>query len=176
MKPLLFFTLVLCLASCNKIGQSKTDKFIAQNDSVIIEEVCDPKYGSVCYNLKFLGHDIICRENNIAQEFSRICSEDNNLSFDSIKQNVTICGTTFHLNYRNENRGFVLMSSVQPDTRQIRIVRDAISKFHGKENFEEDCHYSWLPFTDSTKIGQNYPVIHLRRVRSEEGGTVIIVN
>ena len=76
MKPLLFFTLVLCLASCNKIGQSKTDKFIVQNDSVIIEEVCDPKYESVCYNLKFLGHDIICRENNIAQEFSRICSED----------------------------------------------------------------------------------------------------
>ena len=70
----------------------------------------------------------------------------------------------------------MLMTSVQPETRQIRVVRYAISKFHGKENFEEDNHYSWLPWTDSTKIGQNYPVIHLRRVHSDEGGTVIIVN
>ena len=70
----------------------------------------------------------------------------------------------------------MLITSVQPDTKQMRIVRDAISKFHGEENFEEDYHYSWLPYTDSTNIGQNYPIIHLRRVLSEDGGTVIIVN
>ena len=53
----------------------------------------------------------------------------------------------------------MLITSVQPDTKQMRIVRDAISKFHGEENFEEDYHYSWLPYTDSTNIGQNYPFV-----------------
>ena len=28
----------------------------------------------------------------------------------------------------------------------------------------------------ATKIGQNYPVIHLRRAHSNDGGTVIIAN
>jgi hypothetical protein len=72
-----------------------------------------------------------------------------------------IYGTTFHINVNHHSQGFMLITSVQPDTKQMRIVRDANSKFHGEENFEEDYHYSWLPYTDSTKIGQNYPIIHL---------------
>lgn len=127
-------------------------------------------------NLQFLGHQIRCSNENLSREFVNMCNEDRNLSYDSINQNITLYGTTFHLNYSNRGKGFMLMTSVQPDSRQIKIVRDAISKFHGKENFEEDDHYLWLPFTDSTKMGQNYPIIHLRRVRSEEGGTAIIVN
>ena len=174
MKSLLFFVLVLCMASCHRKDQSMTNN-LSSNDSVK-EIVNEPKNEQCISTLKFLGHDIICSKNSIPQELARICAKDDNLSFDSVNQNVTLYGTTFHLNYRNGVRGFLLMSSVQPDTRQIRIVRDAISKFHGKENFEEDWHYSWLPFTDSTKIDQNYPVIHLRRVHSEDGGTVIIVN
>ena len=145
------------------------------NRSVCGQTMYDtPSDNNASNTLFFLGHEIRCQ--NLITEFIKIDSTDVNLSFDSINQNMILYGTTFHLNYRNDGRGFMLMSSVQPDTRHIRIVRDAISKFHGKENFEEDCHYSWLPFTDSTKIGQNYPVIHLRRAHSEEGGTVIIVN
>jgi hypothetical protein len=168
----LFFvilTLLSCKRECNSVKE-KTD-----NDS-IVELENEAKTMHQCQVLRFLGHTLDFNK-DISQEFARVCSEDNYLSFDSVTQNVTLYGTTFHLNYVNyhNNRGFILMTSAQPESRQIRIVRDAISKFHGKENFEEDYHYSWLPFTDSTKIGQNYPVIHLRRVRSEEGGTVIIV-
>lgn len=167
---LLFFilTLLSCKRECNSVKE-KND-----NDSTV-ELGNESKTIHHCQDLYFLGHTLDFNK-DISQEFARICFEDNCLSFDSVTQNITIYGTTFHLNHRNDGRGFLLMSSVQPDTRQIRIVREVISKFHGKENFEEDCHYSWLPFTDSTKIGQNYPVIHLRRVHSEEGGTVIIVN
>ena len=175
MKSLLFIVLAMCMVSCHKKDNSLTNNIISSTDYVK-EQGCNPKNEHRISTLKFLGHDIICSENCIPQEFSRICAEDGNLSFDSVNQNVTVYGTTFHLNYSSDGRGFMLMSSIQPESRQIRIVRNAISKYHGKENFEEDNHYSWLPFTDSTKIGQNYPIIHLRRVRSEEGGTVIIVN
>lgn len=175
MKSLLFIIIVICMVSCHKKDKSMTHNIISSNDPVK-EKVCKLKNERGISTLKFLGHDIICSENNISKEFARISIEDNNLSFDSVNQNVTIYGTTFHLNYSSKVSGFMLMSSVQPDSRQIRIVRNAINKFHGKENFEEENHYSWLPFTDSTKIGQNYPVIHLRRVHSDEGGTVIIVN
>ena len=40
----------------------------------------------------------------------------------------------------------------------------------------KEPHYKKGDEAITVKIGQNYPVIHLRRVRSEEGGTVIIVN
>lgn len=80
----------------------------------------------------------------------------------------------FHVNHNGG--GLLLMSSVQPDTRGIKKVRKYISKFHGEENYVEPDHYSWLPYTDSTFIGKGYPIIHLRRVRSEEGGTAIIIN
>ena len=140
MKSLLFIVLAMCMVSCHKKDNSLTNNIISSTDYVK-EQGCNPKNEHRISTLKFLGHDIICSENCIPQEFSRICAEDDNLSFDSVKQNVTVYGTTFHLNYSSE-----------------------------------DNHYSWLPFTDSTKIGQNYPIIHLRRVRSEEGGTVIIVN
>lgn len=175
MKWLYFLVIVGCMYSCNKKGQSTSINITAQIDStknhlnVSMEE-------SVCTVIKFLGHEICIKDDNFIQEFSRICEEDDNLSLDSVNRNVTIYGTTFHINVNRHSQGFMLMTSVQPDTRQMRIVRDAISKFHGEENFEEDYHYSWLPYTDSTKIGQNYPIIHLRRVRSEDGGTVIIVN
>ena len=128
-------------------------------------------------DITFLGHQIQCLSEDLPTEFARISREDENLSFDSVTQNVVVYGTTFHLNC-GRCRGFNLMTSVQPDTKQILKVREAISKFHGEANFEEEWHYSWLPYTDSTKKGTNYPVIHMRRVRTydDNGGTVIIVN
>ena len=173
MKLLVCFLFVLSLFSCCRENKNTSYSQKEDNDSVSLFSETQIAQD---IDLRFLGHQIQCPNDELPHVFTEICTTDENLSFDSVSQNITLYGTTFHLNYRNDGRGFMLMSSVQPDTRQIRIVRDAISKFHGKENFEEDCHYSWLPFTDSTKIGQNYPVIHLRRVRSEEGGTVIIVN
>ena len=175
MKWLYFLVIVACLYSCNKKGRTTSNNITAQIDStknhlnVSMEE-------SVCTVIKFLGHEIYIKDDNFLQEFSRICVEDDNLSLDSVNRNVTIYGTTFHINVNHHSQGFMLITSVQPDTKQMRIVRNAISKFHGEENFEEDYHYSWLPYTDSTKIGQHYPIIHLRRVRPEDGGTVIIVN
>lgn len=123
----------------------------------------------------FLGHIIDMRK-DLSNEFARICAEDKNLSFDNVHNNITIYGTTFHLNYNEHRHGFVLMSSFQPDTRQIKTVRDAISKYHGEENIEEPNHYSWFSTEDSKKIGMTSLIIHLKRVRSSEGGTMITVS
>ena len=123
--------------------------------------------------LYFLGHYIRCGEDSIYAEIERSFINDPNVSFDRQTGNIAICGTDFHVN--PGRKSLVLMSPVQPETRGIRKVRNYISKFHGKENYEEPEHYSWLPFTDSTLIGKNYPVIHLRRIHSEEGGTTIII-
>lgn len=164
--------IALFLFSC---GQDKTNGSKHHYEDVITSVEKDKSSTKEpTINMLFLGHQIQCLMHELPLEFVRICREDENLSYDSIKQNVVIYGTTFHLNCNGN--GFTLMTSVQPDTKQIQKVREAISRFHGEENYEEEWHYSWLPYTDSTKIGKNYPVIHLRRVRTEEGGTVIVVN
>lgn len=175
MKWLYFIVIVGCMFSCNKKEQALSDKVTTQIDST--ENKLNVSIEKLFYTvIKFLGHELRIKNDNFLQEFSRICVEDDNLSLDSVNRNITIYGTTFHINVNRNSQGFMLMTSVLPDTKQIQIVKDAISKFHGEENFEEDYHYSWLPYTDSTLIGKNYPTIHLRRVHSKEGGTVIIVN
>ena len=172
-KLLIYSLFVSSLFSCGRENRNTSYSQKEDNDSVSLSSETQIAHD---IDLRFLGHQIQCSNEELLQVFAEICTKDENLSFDSVSQNITLYGTTFHLNYSNHGDGLMLMTSVQPETRQIRVVRYAISKFHGKENFEEDNHYSWLPWTDSTKIGQNYPVIHLRRVHSEEGGTVIIVN
>lgn len=171
MKHNVIFILVflICIGCGNKSNNNEPEL----KDTIVVTPVPE-SYPGPSIDMLFMGHEITCLSSELPQQFARISELDENLSYDSITQNIDFYGTTFRLNCFE--RGFMLMTSVQPDTKQIRKVRDAISKFHGEENFEEDCHYSWLPFTDSTKIGLNYPVIHLRSVRSEEGGTVIIVN
>ena len=174
MKALFCSLFILFLFSCS---QDKTNGTLHHNLNKDVESSVEKTRTATIdesIDMLFLGHHIQCLREELPSEFARICREDDNLSYDSINQNVTIYGTTFHLNIHG--RGFVLITSVQPYTKQIRKVRKAISKFHGEENFEEEWHYSWLPFTDSTKIGKPYPIIHLRRYRTEEGGTIIIVN
>lgn len=125
------------------------------------------------YNLFFLGHYICSSEDSVYSEMQNLYADDVDVMFDKQTGNIDICGTLFHVNL---NRGgLILTSSVQPESRGIMKVRKYISKFHGEENYEEPEHYSWLPYTDSTLTGKNYPIIHLRRVRSEEGGTAIVI-
>lgn len=131
------FWLLLLLISCGRKDDKIVDTTPAKSNSIVEERISVPHVNK---HIFFLGHEIQCSD--LQHEWNRICAEDVNLSYDSINQNIILYGTTFHLNYRNNGDGFMLMASVQPDTRQIRTVRDAISKFHGKENFEEDYHYS----------------------------------
>lgn len=128
------------------------------------------------HSIIFLGHEICYNMNDLFQQFARICSEDDNLIYDSLTQNITIYETTFHLNYHMKEKGFMLMSSVQPDAKQMHKVIKAISNYHGKEMLDEPNNYLWWPeLNDSIKSPKNYPYIRLRRVHSDEGGTVIIV-
>ena len=169
----LFATIISLWLLSTVLGcSSKPEQKSESSDSITVKKPNHTEKET--YNLFFLGHYIRCSEESVYSEMKHLYANDSDVLFDKETGNIDICGTLFHVNH---NRGgLVLMSSVQPDTRGIKQVRKYISKFHGEENYEEPDHYSWLPYTDSTKIGQNYPVIHLRRVHSEEGGTVIIVN
>lgn len=170
MKALPLFPILLFCISCSYDKPSTTTNAITSKDS--IKATATPTRR---INMMFLGHKINCTNEELSQEFERICRDDCNLSFDSTNGNVTIYGTTFHLNYDVHTSRIMLVSSVQPETKEIERVRKAISKYHGEGNEEEPEHYSWLPYTDSTRINKNYPIIHLRRVRSDEGGTVILL-
>ena len=135
-----------------------------------------PNESNESHSIIFLGHEICYNMNDLSQQFARICSEDDNLIYDSLTQNITIYETTFHLNYHMKEKGFMLMSSVQPDAKQMHKVIKAISNYHGKEMLDEPNNYLWWPeLNDSIKSPKNYPYIRLRRVHSDEGGTVIIV-
>ena len=169
----LLVVLTLTLFSCNR-RHELVDATPQWDKDTLVASLTEPQKQHRTQVFHFLGHTLD-RRNDLSREFARICREDRNLTFDSITKNVTIYGTTFRLNYKDHEEGFLLVSSVQPDNPKIKRVRDAISKFHGKENFEEEAHYSWLPFTDATTEGQNLPIIHLRRVRSEEGGMIILI-
>lgn len=162
-------SLIVFVLGCTERHEQKQE---ASSDSISIEK---PDFSDVHkYNLYFLGHYIRCSEDSVYEEMEHLYANDVDIKFDKETGNIDICGTLFHVNHNKG--GFVLMSSVQPGSRGIKKVRKYICKFHGQENYEEPDHYSWIPYTDSTLVGKNYPIIHLRRVRSEEGGTAIIVH
>lgn len=174
MKKIIFLIPFFILLSCGKDNKS-TIKNIQDIDTIkkTSKEISKKKF---FVNTWFLGHNIKCDYDDLPDTFAQICSRDPNLSIDKNKGNITIYGTTFHLNCKHRfGRCFYFLSSVKPYTRRIKRVRDAISRFHGKENFEEDWHYSWLPFNDSIKTAMNYPIIHLRKERGEGTGTAIII-
>lgn|SRR5574344_426183 len=168
----LFATIISMWLFASVLGcSSKPEQKTESSDSIRVEKPNltekDP------YNLYFLGHYIRCNEDSVYSVMEHLYANVHDVLFDKETGNIDICGTLFHVNLNNG--GLYLMSSVQPDTRGIKQVRKYISKFHGEENYEEPDYYSWLPYTNSNLVGKNYPLIHLRRVRSEEGGTVIVI-
>ena len=125
MKVVFCSLIVMFLFSC---GQDKTKN---SNHNKEVKSYVEKEQSSSTEStveMLFLGHYIRCLRQDLPLEFARICREDNSLSYDSINQNVTIYGTTFHLNYLQSNHGFFLLTSVQPDTKQIQKVREACGR------------------------------------------------
>lgn len=171
MKKLFIITLYVIYVStaCTNKHEHKPE---TSSDSIKVEK---PNYiVNKTYDLYFLGHYIRCSEDSLYSEMEHLYANDADILFDKQTGNIDICGILFHVN--PNGGGLVLMSSVQPETKGINKVRKYINKFHGEENYVEPDHYFWLPYTDSTLIEKNYPIIHLRRVHSDEGGTAILVH
>jgi hypothetical protein len=76
--------------------------------------------------------------------------------------------------------GIVLMTSVQPDDPKMKQVVKYLNRIYGKpyqddEDEEDGYDIKWSSSNDPNdifKLGST--LVHLRRIRSEEGGTCLI--
>ena len=122
------------------------------------------------FNMFFLGHYIDCSSDSVYFAFNEAFAKDKNVSFNMKTGDITICGTTFHVN----EDGTILMSSVQPESKAMKKVVTYLNNFYGEAYEQSPEDYIWPAFRDSTMDEKRYPNIHLRRIRGEEGGTAII--
>ena len=117
----------------------------------------------------FLGKPIVIND-KIYEQISAIAAQDKMLSYsDSIIQigNVRWC-----INLMSDN--IVLMTSVQPDEPKMKQVVKYLTGIYGKPYEDEEDGYDikWSSSDNPSDIFRpGSTLVHLRRVRSEEGGT-----
>ena len=73
--------------------------------------------------------------------------------------------------------GIVLMTSVQPDDPKMKQVVKYLTGIYGKPYEDEEDAYDikWSSSDDSFDVFKpDCTLVHLRRIRSEEGGTCLI--
>ena len=119
----------------------------------------------------FLGKPIVIND-KIYEQISAIAAQDKMLSYsDSIIQigNVRWC-----INLMSDN--IVLMTSVQPDEPKMKQVVKYLTGIYGKPYEVEEDGYDikWSSSDNPSDIFRpGSTLVHLRRVRSEEGGTFL---
>lgn len=95
------------------------------------------------------------------------------MKYDSITGNVNLCGVVFHVNVYDGRMN--LMTSVQPESRQMRKLVKAIAKNYGEPEIdEEEMVYLWASFLHQ-EGERNIPYIRIRRVHGDIGGTVMFL-
>ena len=119
----------------------------------------------------FLGKPIVIND-KIYEQISAIAAQDKMLSYsDSIIQigNVRWC-----INLMSDN--IVLMTSVQPDEPKMKQVIKYLTGIYGKPYEDEEDGYDikWSSSDNPSDIFRHgSTLVHLRRVRSEDGGTFL---
>ena len=119
----------------------------------------------------FLGKPIVIND-KIYEQISAIAAQDKMLSYsNSIIQigNVRWC-----INLMSD--GIVLMTSVQPDEPKMKQVVKYLTGIYGKPYEDEEDGYDikWSSSDNPSDIFRpSSTLVHLRRVRSEEGGTIL---
>ena len=117
----------------------------------------------------FLGKPIVIND-KIYEQISAIAAQDKMLSYsDSIIQigNVRWCVSLMSNN-------IVLMTSVQPDDSKMKQVVKYLTGIYGKPYEEDDYDIKWSSSDNPSDIFRpGSTLIHLRRVHSEEGGTIL---
>ena len=119
----------------------------------------------------FLGKPIVITD-KIYDQISAIANQDKNLSYsDNIIQIVDV---RWRVNLMSG--GIVLMTSVQPNNPKMKHVVKYLTGIYGKpyEDEEEGYDIKWSSSDDLLDIFRpGCTLVHLRRIRSEEGGTII---
>ncbi len=121
----------------------------------------------------FLGKSIVIND-KICEQISAIAAQDKKLSYsDSI---IQILNVRWRVNLMSG--GIVLMTSVQPDDPMMKQVVKYLTGIYGKpyENEEDGYDIKWSSSDDPLNIFRpGCTLVHLRRIRSEEGGTCLIL-
>lgn len=161
--------LTACISCAGNQNNKKANKSTLASNSVAALEVQDTPH----YKFTFLGHDFDCSEKDLYAEFGLACEQIPDVDFDIDRGNITICGVGFHVNTPEKGPMF-LLSSVTAESDEIVPVRELISKYHGESEYWEPYHYEWKSV--SNKDYDILTSLRIRRIHSDEGGTVIFIN
>lgn len=116
----------------------------------------------------FLGKPIVIND-KIYEQISAIATQDKMLSYsDSI---IQIGDVRWCVNLMSNN--IVLMTSVQLDDPKMKQVVKYLTGIYGKPYEEDDYDIKWSSSDNPSDIFRpGSTLVHLRRVHSEEGGTI----
>ena len=119
----------------------------------------------------FLGKPIVIND-KIYEQISAIAAQDKILSYsDSI---IQIGNVRWRINLMSDN--IVLMTSVQLDEPKMKQVVKYLTVIYGKPYEDEEDGYDikWSSSDNPSDIFRpGSTLVHLRRVRSEDGGTFL---
>lgn len=117
----------------------------------------------------FWGKPIVIND-KIYEQISAIAAQDKMLSYsDSI---IQIGDVRWRINLMSD--GIVLLTSVQPDNPKMKQVVKYLTGIYGKPYEEDDYDIKWSSSDNPSDIFRpGSTLIHLRRVHSEEGGTIL---
>ena len=120
----------------------------------------------------FMGNQIVIN-NSVYEQISSITESDKMLSYsDSI---IQIGDVKWGVNLMPD--GIALVTSVQPDDpRMIKVVK-YLNSIYEKPYQDDDDGYSikWSSSVDTLNIFSG-TLVHLRRLHTEEGGTILFFN
>ena len=120
----------------------------------------------------FLGKPIVIND-KIYEQISAIAAQDKKLSYSN--KIIQIVDVRWRVNLMSG--GIVLMTSVQPDDPKMKQVVKYLTGIYGKPYEDEEDGYDikWSSSDDPLDVFRpDCTLVHLRRIRSEEGGTVLI--
>ena len=117
----------------------------------------------------FLGKPIVIND-KIYKQISAIAAQDKMLSYsDSI---IQIGDVRWRINLMSD--GIVLLTSVQPDDPKMKQVVKYLTGIYGKPYEEDDYDIKWSSSDNPSDIARpGSTFVYLRRVHSEEGGTIL---
>ena len=117
----------------------------------------------------FWGKPIVIND-KIYEQISAIAAQDKMLSYsDSI---IQIGDVRWRINLMSD--GIVLLTSVQPDDPKMKQVVKYLTGIYGKPYEEDDYDIKWSSSDNPSDIARpGSTFVYLRRVHSEEGGTIL---
>jgi hypothetical protein len=139
---------------------------------------CENKTSKICNNtsqdtILFLERPIVDND-SIYEQIAAIADEDEMLSYsDSV---LKIGEVGWGINVGGPRLHITLLTSVQPEAPEMKQVVQYLIGIYGEpfDNCEGDDEYIdliWPAYNDSTTI--NKGSARLRRIKGEEGGTVL---